>query len=340
MQSSNIKIPYAVEMIREVAPEIGAHVWIEEEYGFVGEITFANGTRHLFRNTNFNVNPLGSVEIVKDKWYTAMFLKRYGYQVAEWKTFFSSKLNGNIAIQRNIDDGWTYAEKLGFPLIVKPNNLSQGAWVHKIETREEYYTAANSILDTSSVMIIERFQPWRDYRVVVFDDEIISAYMRVPLSVIGNGTDTIRQLLDTKQQGFIQSGRDTVIDITDPRILSKIQKQWLNFECILNSDEQIFLLDNANLSTGWESVDITSTIHPDFIDLAIRVTRDMWLRLCGVDFITQDIELSLESNPDYIILELNGAPGLDNYLTSGDKQRDIVRGMYKKILIALSDSQR
>lgn len=32
MQSSNIKIPYAVEMIREVAPEIGAHVWIEEEY--------------------------------------------------------------------------------------------------------------------------------------------------------------------------------------------------------------------------------------------------------------------------------------------------------------------
>lgn len=67
MQSSNIKIPYAVEMIREVAPEIGAQVWIEEEYGFVGEITFANGTRHLFRNTNFNVNPLGSVEIVKDK---------------------------------------------------------------------------------------------------------------------------------------------------------------------------------------------------------------------------------------------------------------------------------
>lgn len=59
-----------------------------------------------------------------------------------------------------------------------------------------------------------------------------------------------------------------------------------------------------------------------------------------MDFITQDIELSLENNPDYIILELNGAPGLDNYLTSGDKQRDIVRGMYKKILIALSDSQR
>jgi hypothetical protein len=49
--------------------------------------------------------------------------------------------------------------------------------------------------------------------------------MRVPLSVIGNGTDTIRQLLDTKQQEFIQSGRDTIIDITDPRILSKLQKQ-------------------------------------------------------------------------------------------------------------------
>lgn len=57
-----------------------------------------------------------------------------------------------------------------------------------------------------------------------------------------------------------------------------------------------------------------------------------------MDFITQDIEASLENNPDYIILELNGAPGLDNYLASGDKQRDIVRSMYKKILIALSSS--
>lgn len=74
LTSSNIismdlpnKIPFASRLIAEVAPEIGASVWLEPEYGFVGEISFSNGKKHLFRNTNFNVNPLGSVEIARDK---------------------------------------------------------------------------------------------------------------------------------------------------------------------------------------------------------------------------------------------------------------------------------
>ncbi len=70
------KIPFASRLIAEVAPEIGANVWIEPEYGFVGEITFSNGKKHLFRNTNFNVNPLGAVEIARDKGYASIFLKR------------------------------------------------------------------------------------------------------------------------------------------------------------------------------------------------------------------------------------------------------------------------
>jgi D-alanine-D-alanine ligase-like ATP-grasp enzyme len=336
---SIVKIPFAVQMIREVAPEIGATVWIEPEYGFVGEITFENGSRHLFRNTNFNVNPLGSVEIVKDKWYTSMFLERYGYRVARWRTFFSDAHNSRISVNRDIHDGWAYIEELWLPVMIKPNNLSQGVWVHRVDSKEDYYSAAASIFEKSSVMIIEKFHIWQDYRVVVFDNEIISAYTRVPLFIIGNGSDTISDLLRIKQDEFIQSGRDTVIDIHDSRISLKLQKQWLTYESIPSLDEQIFLLDNANLSSWWESIDVTSTIHPDFAALAIQVTKDMWLRLCGVDIMTSSIETPLMDNPDYIILELNGAPGLDNYMSTGSKQRDNVKSMYKKILIALSDSE-
>ncbi len=36
------KTPFAARLMAEVAPEIGASVWLEPEYGFVGEITFAN----------------------------------------------------------------------------------------------------------------------------------------------------------------------------------------------------------------------------------------------------------------------------------------------------------
>lgn len=79
---------------------------------------------------------------------------------------------------------------------------------------------------------------------------------------------------------------------------------------------QIFLLDNANLSTGGDSVDVTKVIHPELARLAADITRDMGLRLCGVDFMTQDLTKSLVHNRDYIVLEINGAPGLDNYMST------------------------
>lgn len=330
------KIPFAAKLIVEVAPEIGATVWLEPEYGFVGEITFANWKRHLFRNTNFNVNPLGSVEIVRDKWYCSIFLKRYWYQIAEGKTFFRDDLNEHINVKRWIKEGWGYAQSIWLPVIVKPNNLSQGSWVQRVDSEEEYYIAVNAIFEKTNVMIIERLHQGQDYRVVVFNDDIISAYTRIPLQVVGNGILTIRQLLDNKQETFIADWRDTIIDFDDPRITRKLSKQWFAFDSVLSQWQEVYLLDNANLSTGGESIDVTKKIHPDFVHLAKRITRDMWLRLCGVDFMTRDITKPLSENDDYIVIELNWAPGLDNYMSSGNQQRENVKLMYKKILITLS----
>ncbi len=74
-------------------------------------------------------------------------------------------------------------------------------------------------------MIVERFHTGSDYRVVVFDGEIISAYTRIPLNVAGNGKNTIDELLIEKQTLFTESGRDTIIDRNDSRISAKLKKQ-------------------------------------------------------------------------------------------------------------------
>ena len=49
------------------------------------------------------------------------------------------------------------------------------------------------------VAIIEKYLPGRDYRVVVLDGEIISAYERISLSVVGDGKKSILSLLKQKQ---------------------------------------------------------------------------------------------------------------------------------------------
>jgi D-alanine-D-alanine ligase-like ATP-grasp enzyme len=167
----------------------------------------------------------------------------------------------------------------------------------------------------------------------VLDDVVISAYERIPLCVEGDGRSSIKKLLEDKQVLFDKLKRDTVIKYDDIRIAMKLSRQKLSYDSILPVGKRVFLLDNANLSTGGDSVDVTHCVHPRFEELAVRLTKDMGLRLCGVDLITQG-DISNETG-EYWILEVNAAPGLDHYARSGEKQRKDVEALYTKVLQSL-----
>lgn len=58
----------------------------------------------------------------------------------------------------------------------------------------------------------------------------------------------------------------------------------------------------------------------------------MDLRFCGVDLMTEDVTRPLGG---YMIIEINSAPGLDNYLFMGLEQQDYVDALYLKVLCAI-----
>jgi D-alanine-D-alanine ligase-like ATP-grasp enzyme len=330
---TTIKKSFVSEIICRVAPKIGAKVLMEPEYGFVGQITFKNGKRVLFRDRNFNINPLASSEIARDKGYADFFLNLYGYKTIEGQTFFSDGRNQRIKIKRTIHDGFNYAKTLGLPVILKPNNLSQGTLVTKVHNKREYYAVAKAILKRTPVMLVQKYHPGLDYRIVVLDKEVISAYQRIPLFVIGNGRSNVMSLLREKQKTFARTERDTEIELDDFRIVEKLRRQRLGLKSVVPKGQQLFLLDNANLSTGGDAIDVTEKIHQDFKRLAVGITRDMGLRMCGVDIITSDDIGS--PMKDYVIIEINSAPGLDNYASIGPAQKARVDNLYLKVLKAL-----
>ena len=184
-------------------------------------------------------------------------------------------------------------------------------------------------------MLVQRFYAGNDYRLVVLDNEVISAYQRTPLFVVGDGKANVRQLLKRKQKQFLNFGRDTEIDIDDFRIRLKLHRRRLTLESVLPVGEKMDLLDNANLSTGGDALDVTAEVHPDFRRLATNIIRDMGLRMSGVDIITDDIRAPLDR---YVLIEINSAPGLDNYASIGVRQRKRVDELYLRVLQALDAS--
>jgi D-alanine-D-alanine ligase-like ATP-grasp enzyme len=167
----------------------------------------------------------------------------------------------------------------------------------------------------------------------VLDDKVISAYERIPLNVVGDGQRTIKQLLSEKQRHFVATGRDTIVRSEDDRIGRNLKRQKLNLRSVIPKAKRIFLLDNANLSTGGDAVDVTKRMHPEFRRIAVRLTADMGLRLCGVDII---VDGDIADRPKrYWVLEVNAAPGLDHYVKTGRTQENIIEAMYLKVLKAM-----
>lgn len=77
-------------------------------------------------------------------------------------------------------------------------------------------------------------------------------------------------------------------------------------------------------------MDVTDKVHPRFKKIAVNLTRDMGLRLCGVDLM---VEGSINQEPaKYWILEINSAPGLDHYAKMGEAQERVVEQLYLKVL--------
>lgn len=319
--------------IEKIAREIGVEINLEPTYGYVGQIVLSNDRKRYFRSTNFDLNPLGASEIARDKAYASYFMGLMGYPQVEGDTFFTEHWCAVIGSQRNPEMAYRYARRLGFPVIVKPNSKNQGSGVCKVHNKKEFMQAVRALSGRENVFLVQRVALGRDYRIVVLDREIISAYQRLPLSVVGNGRSTIQQLLRFKQQQFRQVGRDTVLPLEDFRITNQLRRSNLSLLSVLPKGKRVELLSNANLSSGGDALDVTRTMHPTWRRLAIRLARDMNLRYCGIDVVTEG---TLGEPPtSYFILEINAAPGLDNYASSGARQRRIVERMYRKVLEAM-----
>lgn len=328
-----VPTPLLGRMLKKIAPRIGAKVIIEPEWNIAGQVVFKSGRKRYFRYSSLDLNTLGSSEVSKDKDFAKFFMRRMGYPTVPGKTFFSDIFCNDFNSKKNIHAAYAYAQKIHFPVMVKPNSGSQGIGVCKVHAKREFYKAMHFIFARDRVALVEKVMEGKDYRVVVLDDKVISAYERVPLSVVGDGKSTIQQLLRKKQSDFIKEGRDTRIKFEDFRITQKLSHQKLSMNSIIKRDQQIFLLDNANLSSGGDSMDVTESMHQDFKKIAIGLTKDMGLKMCGVDMlVVGDIK---QKPKKYCILEINSAPGLDHYFLSGKKQEKIVEDMYLKVLKAM-----
>ena len=169
-------------------------------------------------------------------------------------------------------------------------------------------------------VIVEKFVTGFDFRVLVINNEVIAAAQRVPAHVIGNGKNTIQELIDiTNEDPRRGYGHENVLtEITIDRTTERlIDNAGYTLDSVLPEDETLYLKSTANLSTGGTSVDVTDLMHPENVFIAERISRVIDLDICGIDIMAPNLTQSLKENGG-VILEVNAAPGFRMHLAPSE----------------------
>lgn len=319
---------FVLPILEEIAREKGVEVIPDKEEGNFSIFVFKDGKRFVAKDYPFNINNAGSISLCANKTACSSILKDMGYRVPREK-YFIKKADIDITLSELKRHFVNPVDLLGFnfPMMIKPNSLSQGIGIYKIDNPDEGILAAKRVMSLKDrILLVQEYCEGHDYRIVVLNNKVIQAYERIPFQLIGNGYDTIEKLLDAKVASFVASGRDKSIDISDSRIINNIIKQGFDLQTVLKRGVVCQLQNIANLSLGGTTRDVIEHISTHYVQLAISIAKALGLRLCGIDIMAKDI--SNPENTDYYILEVNSAPGLDNYVYEGQQQVNYVKRLY------------
>lgn len=212
-------------------------------------------------------------------------------------------------------------DSLGYPLVIKPINGNHGRGITtNIMTWESALEAFELAKKVSQSVIVEQYITGEDYRILVIDYQMVAAARRTPARVIGNGKDTIQQLIDQvnadPKRGYGHENVLTAIKV-DAMTENILQKHQYNLDTILPDGVILNLKDTANLSTGGTATDVTDIVHPDNVVMAERIARIVGLDICGIDVMTSDISKPLMQTRG-AILEVNAAPGFRMHLAPAE----------------------
>lgn len=215
------------------------------------------------------------------------------------------------------DDAWAAAEEIGLPVVIKPQDGNQGKGVTvNIASREHLKIAYAAALEISESIMIERYLPGHDYRLLVVGGKVVAAARRDPPQVIGDGVHTVRELVEMVNSDPRRSdGHATALTKIrlDEIAKARLALQGFSAEAIPDKGCRVILRNNANLSTGGSATDVTDDVHPKVAARAVDAAQMIGLDICGVDVVCDSLLKPLEDQGGGVI-EVNAAPGLRMHL--------------------------
>lgn len=286
------KIPILQEVFNKNIPfiHIGSGIY---------QLGWGNKGKKIDRSTTNNDSAIG-LHLSQNKITTVNLLKLAGFPTS------------NQVIVKSKEELLEATKKLKFPVVVKPINLDrgEGVTVDIYEENKLLWAFENAItLSGLRTVIVEKQVKGICHRLFVSSGKLLYCVKRLPISLKADGINTIEQLIDSANNKESKKifWEEKVFFPKDSFSIEILKKAGYFLDSIPLKDTWIELRNIESTQWGGRDEDMTDFVHPDNLDLAIRVSKLFVLEVVGIDIITTDISKSwIETNS--IINEINYAP--------------------------------
>ena len=286
--------PYA-RIIADEARRRGIDVEVRDAEW--GELRLTRGSRRITtRESLSELTTAVAMSRCDDKRITRRVLQGAGLAVARGRT--ATTPEQDAAFLAEVGD-----------LVVKPARGEQGRGI-TVGVRDPGSLATaveQARRHCPDVLLEERFDG-EDLRVIVIGHEVVAAALRIPATVLGDGTSTVRELVEAhSRRRAAATGGESQIPL-DEGTWATVQDAGHSPDDVLPAGVELRVRRTANLHTGGTITDVTADLHPALAEACVRASRALDIPVTGLDLL-----VPRPDGPEHVFVEANERPGLANH---------------------------
>ncbi len=184
MTSANL--PFLLARVADEARRRGIFFDGELDPGHVAQIRAGGGSPRYFLPTEWDLNGIGSSSLARLKAWSLRLLQGGGVPVPDFELFGSGDPEGNPGSVPGPEAAFEYAERLGFPAVLRLHGQVRGAGARLVRDRAAMSRIVPELLAKDRMFLVQRWIRGTQFRVCVLDGSVIGAFELAPVTFLGD----------------------------------------------------------------------------------------------------------------------------------------------------------
>lgn len=302
-----------VSLLREIAVEQGITLTAFSQ-DWILRLEKGGVARHVV-GYNFEINSAAANMLAGDKAALADVLAHCKLPHVEHHLFHHPYLEGYISASGNWAAMLEYAARVGFPLVVKPNNGTGGMGVTRVEDAAQLEKSVTAHFQKNRSICLSPFlEIEQEHRLIFLDERCELAYCKRRPHAVGDGRLNLRELVEKQLLAGV---------ITQIQAAEALEQPAAVLDRVPAAGQEVVLGWKHNLAAGSAPTLLsTDELPPELIQLARAAQQAINIRFASVDVVSVQGDLR--------VLEINSGVMMEHFVRSLPQQRPTAKAIYTR----------